>query len=84
MLFLTSFLIFESPEGKPTLLSEPEAVQSDIQARELMVEGAVSMTRTVLTRLEKENIATLTLPERATLLTNPDDRSSCRKPARNP
>jgi hypothetical protein len=41
-----------------------------IQARELLVEGAVGMVKITLDRLEKESIATLTPPQRATLVTN--------------
>ncbi len=58
-----------APEIAGVMLRRQQA-GAVIQARELLVEGAVSMVKITLERLEKENIATLTGPERASLVTN--------------
>jgi regulator of protease activity HflC (stomatin/prohibitin superfamily) len=58
-----------APEIANVMLRRQQA-GAIIQARELLVEGAVGMVKITLDRLEKENIATLTPPQRATLVTN--------------
>jgi regulator of protease activity HflC (stomatin/prohibitin superfamily) len=58
-----------APEIANVMLRRQQA-GAIIQARELLVEGAVGLVKITLDRLEKENIATLTPPERATLVTN--------------
>ncbi len=58
-----------APEIAGAMLRRQQA-GAVIQARELLVEGAVSMVKITLDRLEKEGIATLTPPERAALITN--------------
>ncbi|HEU0117397.1 MAG TPA: SPFH domain-containing protein [Alphaproteobacteria bacterium] len=58
-----------APEIAGVMLRRQQA-SAIIQARELLVEGAVGMVKITLDRLEKEGIATLTPPERAALVTN--------------
>jgi regulator of protease activity HflC (stomatin/prohibitin superfamily) len=58
-----------APEIANVMLRRQQA-GAIIQARELLVEGAVGMVKITLERLEKEGIATLTPNQRAALVTN--------------
>ncbi len=58
-----------APEIANVMLRRQQA-GAIIQARELLVEGAVGMVKITLDRLEKEGIATLTPNQRAALVTN--------------
>jgi regulator of protease activity HflC (stomatin/prohibitin superfamily) len=58
-----------APEIANVMLRRQQA-GAIIQARELLVEGAVSMVKITLDRLEKEGIATLTPGQRAALVTS--------------